>query len=49
MLVERNHFFRSVSCNMQIETDGKGETEPITANNSMENNAKNRKVKFIKR
>ncbi|MFO7620856.1 MAG: OmpA family protein [Bacteroidales bacterium] len=32
----------------RIESDGKGETEPIIANSSPENKAKNRRVEFIK-
>jgi OmpA-OmpF porin, OOP family len=32
----------------RIETDGKGETEPIITNNSSENKAKNRRVEFIR-
>jgi OmpA-OmpF porin, OOP family len=32
----------------RIETDGKGEIEPIIANNSPENKARNRRVEFIK-
>ena len=32
----------------RIETNGKGETEPVAANNSVENKAKNRRVEFIK-
>lgn len=31
-----------------IETDGKGESEPLVGNNSIENKAKNRRVEFIK-
>lgn len=32
----------------RIETDGKGETEPIATDNSAENKAQNRRVEFIK-
>jgi outer membrane protein OmpA-like peptidoglycan-associated protein len=32
----------------QIETDGKGETQPIAGNENMVNKAKNRRVEFIK-
>lgn len=33
----------------RIETDGKGETAPIAANDTPENKAKNRRVEFIKK
>jgi len=32
----------------RIQTDGKGETEPIAPNTTSENKAKNRRVEFIK-
>jgi len=32
----------------RIETDGKGESQPIATNNSVENKAKNRRVEFTK-
>jgi len=32
----------------RMETDGKGETEPVAENNSLTNKAKNRRVEFIK-
>lgn len=32
----------------RIETDGKGETEPLASNTTTENKAKNRRVEFIK-
>lgn len=32
----------------RIETDGKGESEPLATNNSVENKAKNRRVEFTK-
>lgn len=32
----------------RIETDGKGKTEPLVPNSSVENKAKNRRVEFIK-
>ena len=32
----------------RIETDGKGETEPVADNNTSVNKAKNRRVEFIK-
>jgi outer membrane protein OmpA-like peptidoglycan-associated protein len=32
----------------RIETDGKGETEPLVSNSTTENKAKNRRVEFIK-
>jgi outer membrane protein OmpA-like peptidoglycan-associated protein len=31
-----------------METDGKGEAEPVAENNSVTNKAKNRRVEFIK-
>lgn len=32
----------------RMQTDGKGETEPVTDNNSVQNKAENRRVEFIK-
>jgi outer membrane protein OmpA-like peptidoglycan-associated protein len=32
----------------QLETDGKGESEPVGPNNSPEGKANNRRVEFIK-
>jgi len=32
----------------RIETDGKGQTEPLAPNNTSEGKAKNRRVEFIK-
>ena len=32
----------------RIQTDGKGETQPIVSNTSSENKAKNRRVEFVK-
>lgn len=32
----------------RMQTDGKGETEPVTDNNTVQNKAENRRVEFIK-
>jgi outer membrane protein OmpA-like peptidoglycan-associated protein len=32
----------------RIETDGKGQTEPVAPNNTTEGKAKNRRVEFVK-
>ena len=36
------------SAGSRIETDGKGQTEPLVPNNTVEGKAKNRRVEFVK-
>jgi outer membrane protein OmpA-like peptidoglycan-associated protein len=45
----KNALIKDFSINSdRIQTDGKGEIEPLAPNTSFENKAKNRRVEFIK-